>query len=179
MKVFETLMKKYPDNAVSSFSKEKILDIKKQMIESLSHMNYYGDATYFTQGTFAHVIGTMFYYKNNPNSEKVELLSKRQLLHSLVENLGYFIHAYEHKDIVYAIKYLERFLDALILVEYLEEIDDDTTAKLQELKNLAGFIKSKVRNLSNKEMYDKLKTTPEYKDRLAKFEPFKETPEIN
>jgi hypothetical protein len=58
-------------------------------------MNYYGDATYFTQGTFAHVVGTMFYYGGKTNCEKTALLSKRQLLHSLIENLAYFIHAYE------------------------------------------------------------------------------------
>jgi hypothetical protein len=57
-------MEKYPDNVVKSYPSHKILSIKKEMIEALSHMNYFGDATYFTQGTFAHVVGTMFYYKD-------------------------------------------------------------------------------------------------------------------
>jgi hypothetical protein len=38
------------------------------MIDALSNMNYYGDETYFTQGTFAHVVGTMIYYKDKLGS---------------------------------------------------------------------------------------------------------------
>jgi hypothetical protein len=48
------------------------------------------------------------------------------------------------------------------------------------LEKLSGFIKSKVRNLSNKEMFDKLKTTPEYKDKLSKFkEPYESNKDID
>jgi hypothetical protein len=36
---------------------------KAKIIDNLSYMNYYGNETYFTLGAFKHVVGTMFYYR--------------------------------------------------------------------------------------------------------------------
>ena len=119
---------------------------KQTMIDTLSNMNYFGDETYFTQGAFVHVVGLM-YFKNETENNKKALFSKKYyLIHSMAENLAYFIHAfYEHKnDIVYAIKYFNRFINALYWLE--------KTEALANLNIFTDWIKSKIRNRSESEV---------------------------
>ncbi len=124
---------------------------KEKMIDTLSNMNYFGDETYFTQGAFVHVVGLM-YFKTESDENKKGLFSKKYyLIHSMAENLAYFIHAFydHHNDIIYAIKYFYRFINALF---WLEKLEGKNTPGLIELNNLTDWIKSKIRNRSEDEV---------------------------
>jgi hypothetical protein len=124
---------------------------KEKMIDTLSNMNYFGDETYFTQGAFVHVVGLM-YFKTETEQNKKGLFSKKYyLIHSMAENLAYFIHAFynHHNDIIYAIKYFYRFINAL---SWLEKIEGKNTPGLEQLNNFTDWIKSKIRNRSEDEV---------------------------
>jgi hypothetical protein len=64
----------------------------EHIAEGLSYMNFYGDETYFTLGAFKHVVGTMFYYGDKEVIDKVSFLNESEIVHSMIENLAYFIH---------------------------------------------------------------------------------------
>jgi hypothetical protein len=120
-------------------------DNKLELIESLSNMNYYGDETYFTQGAFLHVVGLMYLSEaDNKNS----ILKKSHLIHSMIENLAYFIHSIK-KGIIYAIKYFHRFINALILYirklqnKKLKGINNDI---IQNINDFSLAIKENIRN---------------------------------
>lgn len=150
MKEFENLINTNTDTILET---DKIIDkelVKQQVIDSLSHMNYYGDETYFTQGAFIHVVGTMFYYRKEENHKKVLLFKSYYLIHSMIENLAYFIHAFEKKkSIIYAVKYYHRFFDAFNLFIIMKELNINNLNKL--LVEL-DFMKSKLRNRTNNEI---------------------------
>jgi hypothetical protein len=118
-------------------------------------MNYYGDETYFTQGAFHHVVGLM-YLKDKPLKKKSLFPHKYYLIHSMMENLGYFIHSYyskKHKfDIIYAIKYFSRFISA---VYWLSIITEKTfKSKIKQLLDLTEDMKSYIRNRNNQEIFN-------------------------
>ena len=104
------------------------------VIDLLSTANSHADETYFTQGAFVHVVGTMFFFKkvtpeqyNNINKiSKDTFMKGYYFIHSMIENLAYTIHTLdkcngEHKcgtniennDILKASKYIARFYDAI------------------------------------------------------------------
>ncbi len=150
MKEFENLINTNTDtNLKNNIMINKEL-VKQQVIDSLSHMNYYGDETYFTQGAFIHVVGTMFYYRKEENYKKVLLFKSYYLIHSMIENLAYFIHAYEkNESIIYAIKYYHRFFDAFNLFIIMKDLK---IVNLNELLVKLDFMKSKLRNRTNDEI---------------------------
>ena len=78
MSNFEKIMHEQTDNIIET---SKINDTKKELIQNLSNMNYYGDETYFTQGAFVHVVGLMY-------------LKNQLLLHVLLLNQP---HEYNHE----------------------------------------------------------------------------------
>ena len=143
MSQFEKIMH---DNIDTNLSNDiNINEIKNKIIDTLSNMNYYGDETYFTQGAFMHVVGLM-YFKNKSDEIKKELFKKKYyLIHSMIENMAYFIHAYyEHdNDIIYAIKYYNRFINAYW---WLNMINNNKLDNIVKIDNLTANIKSYVRN---------------------------------
>ena len=144
MNNFENLMNKYSDSKITN--KMNINNIREEMIESLSNMNFYGDETYFTLGSFMHVVGTMFYYRSEPDNKKINFLTEGQLIHSMIENLAYFIHNYDHyNDIIIGIKYVERFMNAYKL---LKEKQNNPIIGKDEIFTLMNEMKSKLRNAS-------------------------------
>lgn len=129
---------------------------KEKMINTLSNMNYFGDETYFTQGAFVHVVGLM-YFKTENETNKKSLFSKNYyLIHSMAENFAYFIHAFysHHNDIIYAIKYFYRFINALF---WLEKLEGKNTKGLADLNDFTDWIKSKIRNRSEEEVFEYLR----------------------
>jgi len=150
MKEFENLINTNTDLKTNKMNNKELELVKKQVIDSLSHMNYYGDETYFTQGAFIHVVGTMFYYRKEENYKKVLLFKSYYLIHSMIENLAYFIHAFEKKkNIIYAVKYYHRFFDAFNLFIIMKDLKINNLNKiLVEL----DFMKSKLRNRTNDEI---------------------------
>lgn len=134
-----------------------------ELINSLSNMNYFGDETYFTQGAFVHVVGTMFYYKNETIANKLLLLSPKQLIHSMIENLAYFIYSIKKtNEIIIASKYLERFLNAYMLLSIINNPDIPISPDLRVILNEVSHTKQNVRNLSNVEIHDKFITKWEH-----------------
>lgn len=120
---------------------------KESLIDNLSFMNAFGEETYFTQGAFMHVLGTMFYYKDIKDDEKKRFLKEYYIIHSLVENAAYFIKTMvkNNFDIIYSSKYLERFMNAY----YLLSNNKDVLIILNKL----NFFKSKLRNKTDTEIY--------------------------
>jgi len=117
-------------------------------------MNFYGDETYFTLGAFKHVVGTMFYYGDKEVIDKVSFLNESEIVHSMIENLAYFIHSILLKnDVIIAVKYMERFMDAYKLINIKQEnniVDNG-------LFNLMNELKNHFRNRSKKEIIQYLK----------------------
>ena len=145
MKLFENQMENQMEKTDLSTKSNKNKD-KMKMINTLSNMNYFGDETYFTQGAFIHVVGLM-YLKTETDENKQELFSKKYyLLHSMVENFAYFIHTFygHNNNIIYAIKYFDRFINALYWLE--------KNNKILELNNFTEWIKLKIRNRSEEEV---------------------------
>lgn len=145
MSEFEKLMSENKDNLIID---DNINNIKNKIIDTLSNMNYYGDETYFTQGAFMHVVGLM-YLKHESKKDKLSLFKKPYyLIHSMMENLGYFIHSYYGHDIIYAIKYYNRFINAYYWFNkiYNEEIKNKDLSRIKQLGILTENIKSYIRN---------------------------------
>lgn len=143
MRMFENLMIEFEDYKLddSTQKTEKI----ENLIDSLSNMNYYGDETYFTQGSFVHVVGLTFYYDHLSNQQKVRLIKIQQLIHSMVENLSYFIHAKD--DIIIAVKYLQRFYHAFNLILIKNGINNTITDEsFVRFDMQMMFIKNNLRN---------------------------------
>jgi len=131
MKIFEKLMIDNEDDKISEESIQNINNIRNHIANSLSFMNYYGDETYFTVGSFMHVVGSMFYYRNESIDNKKNFLSISNLIHSMIENFSYFIHSIEKSnDIIVSVKYLERFMDAYKLLK----IKNNFIRLIEELK---------------------------------------------
>ncbi len=92
-------------------------DIHTEM-DRISHMNYYGDETYFSAGAFYHVVGTMLYYNKNSYDEKMAIVNSIRLQQSMIENLGYFLHSFDlftRDEFIKSTKYLQRIYDAVAL----------------------------------------------------------------
>jgi hypothetical protein len=103
-------------------------DIHTEM-DRISHMNYYGDETYFSAGAFYHVVGTMLYYNKNSFDEKLTIVNSIRLQQSMIENLGYFLHSFDlftREEFIKSTKYLQRIYDAVAL---------NTLSLLNEIKS--------------------------------------------
>jgi hypothetical protein len=144
MKNFEHLIKYNNDDKIEELSN---IEIKREEIaNALSFMNYYGDETYFTIGAFMHVVGTMFYYRGESDENKIVFLTTTHLIHSMIENLAYFIHSIEKShDIIISVKYLERFMDAY----KLSKLKNKSSFNQEELFILMRELKSKFRNATD------------------------------
>lgn len=165
MQYFEDLLKEYNDDNISNnndtlmgTSEEQIQIYRNNMINALSFMNFYGDETYFTIGSFLHVVGTMFYFRNKSTQEKMSLITSQQLIHSMIENLSYFIHAMDrtHNDVLIALKYMDRFFDAynLFIKKNNLILSDNKKQTLNLIIDLLKTLKSKYRNRSDQEIID-------------------------
>ena len=151
MNIFENLMITYNNDFTN---KNKDLNTyKNEIINSLSEMNYYGDETYFTQGAFLHVVGLM-YLKNN--SDKYNILKQYHLIHSMIENMAYFIQSIK-KGIIYSIKYFSRFLEACHIYNSLYDTKNKYYQTIKELTELSQNIKSHIRNRTDEEIMDNAK----------------------
>jgi hypothetical protein len=160
MKIFEQSMYANSDDELNNKCSEKecLSKVKNELIDNLSHMNYYGDETYFSQGAFLHVVGTMFYYSKNDVNDKLKIIKPYMLIHSMIENMAYFIHSFEHKkDIFYSVKYYHRFLDAFYLLCKLKGLEN-LISLLQPYLDLLSVIKIKYRNASDKNIEEYEKT---------------------
>jgi hypothetical protein len=127
-------------------------DRKNKLMNILSNMNYYGDETYFSVGAFLHVVGTMFYLKDS--NYKSIICQPQQLIHSMIENLAYFIHSYsKSNDIIIAIKYMARFMDAYVQLTIYNNNNNQIYCSLIDvptnLIKLMTDIKNRVRNATN------------------------------
>ena len=157
MKIFEKL-------TIDTTNKDSIID-------ALSFMNYYGEDTYFTQGAFMHVVGTMFYYNKKSIEDKRSYLKKYHIIHLLIENTAYFIYSYNSKintpneALIYASKYLQRFMNGLLLLfnNYI----------LMQLLELCNNIKSNIRGKSLFELKSHIGSYDEYSDKDIDVDYFK------
>ena len=147
MTEFETKCK---DKDVTDCNKT---DKKNDLMNTLSNMNYYGDETYFSVGAFLHVVGTMFYLGGQQEDIKRIICQPPQLIHSMIENLAYFIHSYvKTDDIIIAIKYMARFMDAYLQYTKYKSMNNasmQSTPIEEELITLMNDIKNHVRNASD------------------------------
>lgn len=171
MDVYEKL--RYIIESKTTHSLRKIPEHPTQF-NVLSHMNYFGDETYFSAAPLLHVVGMMMLMADSPNKDKFSLVKTANMhimwdsfLHSMIENASYWIHhildesdkkTYLHmpvkqirryKMFLYA-KYLLRFFDAM----YMHSIHKPCTSvsaqrELKALVELLSFIKKEVYNRSN------------------------------
>ena len=174
MRYFEHLMKN-PINP--PITPTKIQTYTEELINALSHMNFYGEDTYFTQGAFLHVVGTLFYYFNKKNYDKIKLVTHQHLIHSMIENLAYLIHEIKigsmnnlhDDDIVFkTIKYFQRFINAYLLLELKHSkkvILHDLDKRIYE--NFE-FIKNNLRNRSDEEILRLREQIVEFKSKSVK-----------
>ena len=87
----------------------------------------------------------MFYYSGLTDTSKIKFLNESELIHSMIENIAYFIHSIIKSGVIYAIKYLERFMNAFKLFKTNQQIfiiDDETI----NLFNLMKELKLNFRN---------------------------------
>ena len=148
---FENYMATLNDN-----NDDDINTKRRTIIENIAKMHYCADESYITLGTLYHIVGPTYF---NKDEDSTVLLKKQYyLVHSMMENLGYFINAYysHNKDIIYAIKYFGRCVDAYILLykifyntDYNNVIVEE---KIDQVNNIAKYIKSQIRGKSNKEI---------------------------
>jgi hypothetical protein len=126
-------------------------DRKNKLMNTLSNMNYYGDETYFSVGAFLHVVGTMFYLKDS--NYKSIICQPQQLIHSMIENLAYFIHSYsKSNDIIIEIKYMARFMDAYVQLTIYNNNNQIYCSLIYvptKLIELMTDIKNRVRNATD------------------------------
>ena len=156
-----------------NLTNDKTNNDKNKIIDALSFMNYYGEDTYFTQGAFTHVVGTMFYYKNKSIDETNLYLKKYYIIHSLIENAAYFIDSYNTKlnttnineVLIYASKYLQRFINGLLLL-FKNDI-------LEKLLDQCNNIKTNIRNKSDTELKLYIESLEEYTNKDIKINNFK------
>lgn len=127
---------------------------QNDMANKLSYMNFYGDETYFTVGSFLHVVGTMFYFRSKSDNEKIQILTEQQLIHSMIENLAYFIHTMDAKNnnVIIGAKYLERFFSAYKL--FLIKKNISVIDQIDQILNLLNIIKNFYRNRTDQEITD-------------------------
>jgi len=162
MSDFEKVLKQYNDDNMNKDNKKHVVDT---MINCLSYMNYYGDETYFTTGSFIHVVGTMFYYHSRPDIDKINILTYQQLIHSMIENLAYFMHTMDKKkDVIIGSKYMERFMNAykLFLIKKSENIPSNISLLLTLLHIIKKYYRNRtdneIMNYENNNNVHKLKT---------------------
>lgn len=159
MKQFELLMEENIDTNIMTNSESLNNVIIENLIDVLSNMNYYGDETYFTQGAFVHVVGLMFYYNDLDLLEMTRLVTFQQLIHSMIENLAYFVKS--KNCMIVSIKYFQRFLNAYNLL-CIKTNGELKCGNWTELNNTMTFIKLNLRNASNDKIIElvKISQTP-------------------
>lgn len=151
MRNFEILMEEHIDANIAHNNEITNNALVEKLIDTLSNMNYYGDETYFTQGAFVHVVGLMFYHHYLSPEQMSKLITHQQLIHSMIENLAYFIKS--KNCIIISIKYLQRFLDAynLLCIKTNGELKCGNWIQLNQIMT---FIKANLRNASNEKILD-------------------------
>jgi hypothetical protein len=154
MEKFEKVLLDYTNEKTTNIIPSRKNDALDLMRDALSNMNYSGDETYFTIGAFKHVVGTMFYYRDVFSTDKIEekkkicnnqFLIESDLIHSMIENLAYFLHSLDNNnnDLIVAIKYFERFINATVLLLNLTNITDDNC---QNFLEMLSNVKQNLRN---------------------------------
>lgn len=151
MEIFEKTLKKYNDDNYNNET-NTLDETRDKMIDELSYMNLYGDETYFTTGSFMHVVGTMFYFRLYDDNDKIKILTHQQIIHSMIENLSYFIHTMNAKnnDVIIGTKYLERFFNGYKL--YLIKKNILISENIIKILNLLNLIKNHYRNRADNEI---------------------------
>lgn len=122
-KQLEILEKMIFKNNQQNFLKR---DIKNQIAKTM----FYGNETYFTQGSFFHVVGNIQGQKNIP-------LTRDEYYHSIIENFGYLLMELEHSENYYQFislssKYLSRINNALSHFE--SKLSVNVEEELKEIK---------------------------------------------
>jgi len=135
---------------VKNIYKKNESKIRKQIIDCLSYINFFTNKTYFSIGSFMHVIGTMIYYTDEFLEDKIQFLTENQLVHSMIENLANFIHIFDRKtNIVKSIVYFERFMNAYKLLKIKQEtlISQDSDEIFQHIDEMKSILKTSDKSL--------------------------------
>ncbi len=142
MKIFEGLIKN--TDFLNTLDKKNDSKLRKEIIDSLSYINFFGNKNYFTVGSFLHIVGTMFYYSKESDENKILFLTEGQLIHSMIENLANFIHIFDRKtNIIKSIIYFERFMNAYKLLKAkqgypISQESDKIFQLMNEMKSILG-----------------------------------------
>ena len=113
---------------------------------------FYGNETYFTQGAFFHVVGTMQAKINPPTTVN-------ELVDSLIENLGDFVKEAHHADTVYELvikgsKYLTRIVDAIVRITVAKS--KTNIINIDEMRSMAKLADSVKQQMRTKRIPDDL-----------------------
>jgi hypothetical protein len=176
MKMFEGLIKN--TDFLDTLDKKNYSKLREEIIDSLSYMNYYGNKTYFTIGSFMHVVGTKFYYSKESDEDKILYLTEGQLIHSMIENLANFLYKFDRKtNFIKSIIYFERFINAYKLLKAkqgdpLSQESDKLFQLIDEIKSILDngykFLKAKQGDTLSQESEKKFKLMDEMKSILDK-----------
>lgn len=142
------------------------------IIKNISILNSYGNETYFSQGSFHHIIVSMIYFKKSKEESIFQkLLNKSFLIHSMIENVSYFLHTLSnslsledkhmkrsnYESFLHASKYLLRFFDAYIRytsniycninydeMKHFQNINDEDRIIYQDLAEIKTCHRGKI-----------------------------------
>jgi hypothetical protein len=139
-RILEFLVKN-TDLLITTYKKNES-KITNEIIDCLSYINFFSNKTYFSIGSFIHVVGIMFYYAEESDEDKIMFLTENQLVHSMIENLANFIYKFDRKtNIVKSIIYFERFINAYKLLKDkqgvpLNQDSDEIFQHMDEMKSI-------------------------------------------
>jgi hypothetical protein len=124
--------------------------IIKEIIDCLSYINFFSNKYYFSIGSFRHVIGTMIYYTQESDEDKILFITEGQLIHSMIENLAHFIYIFDRKtNIVKSIVYFERFMNAYKLLKVKQGVptDQESDELFQHIDEMKTILKTSNKSL--------------------------------
>ena len=155
---YEELKTKLEDDMIVGLTPDMIKMQQNRLINILSRISSNAAEAYFTLGAFYHIVGTMFFFDTAKQKENQQLfadfLSEAALIHSIVDNFAFFVHAYiEHRDsILYPIKYLERILDGFRLLKLKKGND----IRAHPIFSIMKLLKLKIRNRNETEISENI-----------------------
>ena len=97
-----------------------------------------------------HIVGTMIYYAEESDQDKIQFLTENQLIHSMIENLANFILIFDRKtNIVKSIVYFERFMNAYKLLRAKQDdpISQDSYEIFQHIDEMKSILKTSNKSL--------------------------------